>query len=73
MGIWFPDLFRDLVQQIFYVGPIFFKAAAKNRADKSHRVNRPLDYEKTIETLAFNLAILLQRILYKISVIFIKT
>ena len=31
----------DIVQQIFYVGPIFFKAAAKNRADKSHCVNRP--------------------------------
>ena len=29
------------VQQIFYVGPIFFKAAVKNRADKSHRVSRP--------------------------------
>ena len=27
------------------VGPIFFEAAAKNQADKSHRVNRPLENE----------------------------
>ena len=31
----------DIKATDFFVGPIFFKAAAKNRAYKSHRVNRP--------------------------------
>ena len=33
----------DIRNLLHYVGPIFFKAAAKNRANKLHRVNRPLD------------------------------
>ena len=35
---------RAEVQQIFYVGPIFFTATAKNRADKSHRVRLRLPF-----------------------------
>ena len=30
------------VQQTSYAGPIFFQATDKSRANKSHRVNRPL-------------------------------
>ena len=32
---------RFLAAALKKIGPIFFKAAAKNRAYKSHRVNRP--------------------------------